>query len=85
MESDLVRVVSDGSFAGSRIEDAAGGQIDGVTGAVVTIADGKPPRVALEVRVSGLDILAHPLLGLETLKASAAVHGFALVPIDPAG
>ncbi len=84
MTESLVRIVSDGTFFGSRVELLSGEALAGISHVSISMGPGLHPRACFEITPKMIDILAHPLLELETVRASAALYGFALVPIDPA-
>ena len=77
----MIRIKCEGGMAYSaRIENMDGTTIDGVTGLRLVMDPNDFVRAELEIRVGSVDVQAHPLLGLETVKEAAAAHGYRLVP-----
>ena len=81
---DAIRIISPdlGVSDGTKVFSSDGNEIKGVSKITVTIAPNDFVRAEVEVCVADFDAMALPLLGLDTLKASAAHHGFRLVPIN---
>jgi hypothetical protein len=79
-----VRITNDGlSTHTLKIKDEAGNDIPGVvTLALGPVGYGDKMTATVELLVGKIDVLAHPLLGLETLKASAEALGYRLEPVD---
>lgn len=84
-----VRIVprNDGTDArlgcGYRIEAEDGSEIPYVTSCTIRIVPNDIVRAEIEVLVSPEVIKAHPLLGLDTVREAARLHGFDLVERDP--
>lgn len=80
-----VRIVSTApggelSVGGSvRVLAEGGAAIEGVRSVDVRIRPGDIVQAEVSLLVGGLDVHAHPLLSLETVKAAAAAHGYRLV------
>lgn len=64
---------------GVEITNEDGAPIKGVTSLVLHVNPGETIRAEIGVCVRGADVLAHPLLDLSTVEASAAAHGYRLV------
>lgn len=85
---DIVRIVpppGEGvkSGCGTKVLMPDGTEVPFVTSVTVTFAPDSPVRAEVEVATDFVEeISAHPLLGLDTLKASAARYGLQLVPVD---
>lgn len=65
---------------GTRITTPDGTEIEGITGIDISLRPNAIVMAKVEVMMAGLDLTAHPLLGLETVRAAADAYGFALVP-----
>jgi hypothetical protein len=63
-----------------------GYKVPGVSRIALNIGDDRILKATIDMRVAALDVHAHPLLGLETVREAAAAHGYRLVPLtsDPA-
>ena len=70
-----------GTSHGAQITTADGQPIRGVSDLSLRMSPNDLVRADLEIIVGAVDVLAHPLLGLETVEAAAAAHGFRLVPV----
>ena len=66
---------------GTKITTAEGLPIDGIRTCAIRIEPTSIVTAEIEINVTGLDIEAHPLLGLDTLKAAAAQYGYRLEPL----
>jgi len=79
----MIRIKSEpGSLLGPEISTMDGQPIDGVTHMSVRFAPVDIVRAEIEIFVGAVDVTAHPLLTLETIKSAAAAHGYRLVAID---
>jgi hypothetical protein len=78
----MIRIVTpaSGIDCGTKILAEDGSNISGVTAVDIAIRPNDAVTATLEIYTAGLDIHAHPLLGLETVRAAAEAHGFVLVP-----
>lgn len=65
----------------TNITTAEGLPIDGIRTCAIRIEPNSIVTAEIEVNVTGLDIEAHPLLGLDTVRDAAAHHGYRLVPL----
>lgn len=85
---DIVRIVppaGDGvkSGCGTKVLMPDGTEVPFVTSVTVTFAPDSPVMAEVEVATDFVEeITAHPILGLDTLKDSAARYGLRLVPVD---
>lgn len=85
---DIVRIVPPSgegvkSGCGTQVLMPDGTKVPFVTSVTVTFAPDIPVRAEVEVATDFVEeISAHPILGLDTLKASAARYGLQLVPVD---
>ena len=85
---DIVRIVPPSgegikSGCGTKVLMPDGTEVPFVTSVTVTFAPDIPVRAEVEVATDFVEeISAHPILGLDTLKASAARYGLQLVPAD---
>lgn len=77
----MIRITGEGCLGHSVRVTTDGGQgIMGVSSLVLRITPDDLVRADVEVVVAAVDVNAHPLLGLDTVTAAAAAHGFRLVP-----
>jgi len=70
-----------GTSIGAQITTASGDPISGVSEVNLRILPYDLVRAEIEINVNAVDVLAHPLLGLDTIEAAALAHGFKLVPM----
>ena len=78
----MIRIKCEGGVShGAQITTTEGQPIGGVTGLTLRMDPADVVRAELEINVGAVDVTAHPLLGLDTVEAAAAAHGFSLVPI----
>lgn len=77
----MVRIKCEGLKPwGARITTGDGTPIEGVRSLDIRMHVNDIVTAQIEVNVSAVDVMAHPLLGLDTLEAAAAAHGFKLIP-----
>ena len=55
---DRVRIISDGTYHGTRVMDSSGREIPGLSAVSITIKDGEPVHALLEATLVDLDIQA---------------------------
>lgn len=80
-----VRIIppeSGGLGHGTRVVTQDGTLIPFVTRITVTLEPDDIIRAEMEIAVSLAEVTAHPLLGLDTVRAAAAAHGYDLVKLD---
>ena len=63
----------------AQITTADGQPISGVSALTLSMSANGRAEAALEIAVGAVDVRAHPLLGLDTIRAAAALHGYRLV------
>lgn len=79
----MIRIKCTGAEThGVEVTTQDGAPIDGVRDIKLRMAVNDVVRAEIEVVVGHVDVLAHPLLGLETIAAAAAAHGYKLVEED---
>lgn len=77
----MIRIKSEGGNAAiTEITTEDGAPIDGIKSVSVSFDAEKMVTAEVFVMVGRVDVMAHPLLGLDTLQEAAAVHGYKLVP-----
>lgn len=78
----MIRIISTGDKAdGTLIETQDGSLITGVTSIHIEILPYSVVIATLSIHTQAVDIEAHPLLTLPTLRAAAAHYGFELRPL----
>ena len=78
----MIRIKCEGGSAyGAKITTADGQPISGVADLTLRMSPDDLVRAEVEIHVGFVDVMAHPLLGLETVEAAAAAHGFRLVAL----
>ena len=81
----MIRIKSNGPIGvGAEITTEDGTPVQGVRSVNLRLAPDELVTADMEVIVGQVDVTAHPLLGLETLRDAAAAHGYALVAYDDA-
>jgi len=76
----MIRIKSGGPLSHSVTATLADGTpISGITQIDIRIAPNDIVRAEVEIMVEAVDVEAHPLLTLETLRQAAAAHGYNLV------
>ena len=76
----MIRIKCEGGTShGAKITTADGQPISGVSDLTLRMAPDDLVRAELEIIVGAVDVLAHPLLGPETLETAAAAHGYRVV------
>lgn len=82
----MIRIKCEGGIShGIEIATAEGQPISGVYDLTLRMSPNDLVRAELEIYVDRVDVMAHPLLGLKTVEAAAAAHGFELVPVTEKG
>lgn len=77
-----IRIVAEGGTThGTRVYTEDGKEIQGVTSVKVSMRPNDFVFAHVEVLVASVDVAAHPLLGLDTIRAGAAAHGYKLVKV----
>lgn len=61
-----------------KITTDAGETVEGVTKVTIAMNPGKVNKAEVDILVSEVDVMAHPLLSLETIKRAAAEYGYKL-------
>jgi len=75
-----VKITSQGTGYGTKVLDANGDEIKGVCSVhIPEFGAGEGAFAVVSIATAGLDVEAHPLLDLETTRASAEHHGYRLV------
>ena len=83
---EMIRIKCEGGISnGIEIATAEGQPISGVYDLTLRMSPNDLVRAELEIYVNCVDVMAHPLLGLQTVEAAAAAHGFELVPVAEKG
>ena len=81
----MIRIKCDGGVSqAAQITTEDGTEIRGIRSLNLRMEPNSVVTADMEVIVGQVDVTAHPLLGLETLKEAAAAHGYALVAYDDA-
>jgi hypothetical protein len=79
----MIRIKCEGGTSiGAQITTASGDPISGVFGVNLRILPNDLVRAEIEINVNAVDVLAHPMLGLDTIESAALAHGFRLVALD---
>lgn len=79
----MVRITSGGGLgAGTQVTTSDGIPVEGVARVELDIAPDRLVVARIGLCVSSVDVIAHPLLTLETLREAAAAYGYVLVPAD---
>jgi sporulation protein YlmC with PRC-barrel domain len=82
----MIRIKSRSGLIGATVETEDGVPIGGITELKISIQAGDITRAVVDIHPGSFDVLAHPLLSLESVKHAAAVYGYALVnPGDACG
>lgn len=78
--ADLVRIVTpdSGNAMGTKVYTSDGIEIEGVVGIEVDMSVDSFVCAKITLAISRCDIHAHPLLSLDSLRESAAAHGYRL-------
>ena len=66
---------------GAKVTTMDGVEIPGVMSVGIKMVPGDIVRAEIGVAVEFVDVVAHPLLDLESVVQAARVHGFRLVPL----
>jgi len=75
-----VKITSQGTGYGTKVLDANGDEIKGVCSVhIPEFGAGEGAFAVVSIATAGLDVEAHPLLDLETTRASAEHHGYRLM------
>lgn len=76
----MLRIKSDGMTGrGAKITTADGSEVPGVTSCDISLKPDMKTFATLDIMLASVDVLAHPLLGLETVRAAAKFYGYELV------
>jgi hypothetical protein len=77
----MIRIQSDGQTGyGTRVTTADGQPIPGVQSIDIQMGLDSLTTAKMRIIVGAVDVMAHPLLDLDTIKEAAQAHGFVLVP-----
>lgn len=76
----MIRIKKEGVRPGPRIETTEGTPIEGVRAVTIRMAPEDLVVAEMDVLVEAVDIVAHPLLSLDSLERAARHHGFRLFP-----
>lgn len=76
---NAVRITSGAGVGVARVVMDDGRDVPMVTRIGITITPDDLVRAEISLLIGGCDIIAHPLLSLESLREAADVYGFALV------
>lgn len=76
----MIMIQSEGGHSSTtKVTTEHGNPITGITSMTLSFEPQAITYATIEVAVKGLDVMAHPLLGLETVEAAAKAHGYRLV------
>lgn len=78
----MIRIVmppSGKTGIGTKVTTPDGAEIEGITSIDISLRPDSLVTAKVEVLTAGIDLPAHPLLGLETVRAAADAYGFVLV------
>lgn len=78
----MIRIRNTGPLGNVQITTEDGTPVHGVRSLRLGVDVGEAVTAELEVFVGAVDVTAHPLLGLETIEAAAAAHGYRLVKAE---
>lgn len=81
----LLRVTAPGPTGwGTRIETADGAKVPGIRSCRINIEPDDIIIAEIDIVVEAVDVMVHPLLGLETIRAAALAHGYELTALGDA-
>lgn len=77
----MIRIIKAeaGVGIGTKVSTEGGADIEGITELTISIRPDDLVTATVEVMVADLDVAAHPLLGLDSLRAAAKAYGYTLV------
>lgn len=77
----MIRIETTDSMSNrAKITTENGQAVEGVYAVNIKMEPQSVTVAEIAIRVSAVDVLAHPLLSLETVREAAAAHGFILTP-----